>query len=69
VEAQLEVVAAAERRDAPVGALGLKAPNDVPSFINVRPAGDPECCADLCRRVCLWLWCLDDTNVNTCVSA
>ncbi len=37
---------ATEQRDAPVGALGFKMLNDVPSFIHVRAAGDRDCSAD-----------------------
>ena len=37
---------AIQRGDAPVGALGLKMLHDVLSFINVRPAGDPDCSTD-----------------------
>jgi len=48
---------AAEQRDAPVGAPGLKMLYDTSSFINVRPAGDPGCSPDskeqpLERRPC-----------------
>ena len=37
---------AAQRGDAPVGALGLKMLHDAPSFINVRAAGDSDCYPD-----------------------
>jgi hypothetical protein len=37
---------AAEQGDAPVEALGLKMLYAIPSFINVRLAGDPACSAN-----------------------
>ena len=40
---------AVEQADAPVGALELGRLHDDPSFINVRPAGDPHCSTDAGR--------------------
>jgi len=37
---------AVERGDAPVGALDVKMPHDVPIVINVRAAGDRNCSTD-----------------------
>ncbi len=37
------VLEATEQRDAPDEALGLKMLHDIPSIINVRLAGDPDC--------------------------